>query len=333
MQQFLGLQIILRELDWGISPLAAASIAGLLAFSYIAISGIRASAYVAVLKDILLIVAILFTGLVAMAHWSGDAAAAPLALTRAAQPTLNSDIFAITTILLQSVGFCIVPQTCAYIFTARSASAVRRAQVTMPLYMVMFPFLTVIAYFALSHLPHIASANDTFPVVAKSLLPAPFVGVVLAGAALAALVVLTGVCLAIGPLVSRNLVPGLSNNQQRQWSKVVMALYLLLSIAGAATSSQLMVTINNLYYFGMTQFLPGMLGILLLRRLRPAAIIAGILAGDAVAIALYEFAIPVGGTNPGFIGLAVNVGIVFATLYLSPGQDRRPIASIPLRTI
>jgi len=68
MQQFLGLQIILRELDWGISPLMAASLAGLLALGYIAISGIRASAYVAVLKDILLIAAILLTGLVAMAH-------------------------------------------------------------------------------------------------------------------------------------------------------------------------------------------------------------------------------------------------------------------------
>ncbi|MEP6829490.1 MAG: sodium:solute symporter [Rhizomicrobium sp.] len=334
MQQFLGLQIILRELDWGTSPLMAASVAGLLAFSYIAISGIRASAYIAVLKDILLIIAILLTGLVAMAHWSGGGASASQAVAawrQAAQPTLKSDVFAITTILLQSVGFCIVPQTCAYIFTARSASSVRRAQVTMPLYMVMFPFLTVIAYFALSHLPHIASANDVFPAVAKTLLPAPFVGVVLAGAALAALVVLTGVCLAIGPLVSRNLVPGLGNNQQRQWSKVVMALYLLLSIGGAATSSQLMVTINNLYYFGMTQFLPGMLGILLLRRLRPSAIIVGILAGDAVAIALYEFALPVGGVNPGFVGLAVNVGIVFATLYLAPGQDRVPIASLPLR--
>ena len=40
------------------------------------------------------------------------------------------------------------------------------------------------------------------------LLPPPFVGLVMAGAALSALVVLTGVCLAIGPLVSRNLVPG-----------------------------------------------------------------------------------------------------------------------------
>jgi len=330
MQQFLGLQIILRELDWGISSLMAASLAGLLAFCYIAISGIRASAYVAVLKDILLIAAILLTGLVAMAHWSGDPAS-QAAMNRAAQPSLNSDMFAITTILLQSVGFCIVPQTCAYIFTARSAAAVRRAQVTMPLYMVMFPFLTAIAYFALGHLPHISPANDVFPVVAKALLPTPLVGMVLAGAALAALVVLTGVCLAIGPLVARNLVPGLSDNQQRQWSKVVMALYLLLSIAGAATSSQLMVTINNLYYFGMTQFLPGMLGILLLRRLRPSAIIAGILAGDAVAIMLYEFAVPVAGINPGFIGLAVNAAIVFATLHLSPGPERRPVASLSLR--
>jgi len=330
MQQFLGLQIILRELDWGISSLMAASLAGLLAFCYIAISGIRASAYVAVLKDILLIAAILLTGLVAMAHWSGDPAS-QAAMNRAAQPSLNSDMFAITTILLQSVGFCIVPQTCAYIFTARSAAAVRRAQVTMPLYMVMFPFLTAIAYFALGHLPHVSPANDVFPVVAKALLPTPLVGMVLAGAALAALVVLTGVCLAIGPLVARNLVPGLSDNQQRQWSKVVMALYLLLSIAGAATSSQLMVTINNLYYFGMTQFLPGMLGILLLRRLRPSAIIAGILAGDAVAIMLYEFAVPVAGINPGFIGLAVNAAIVFATLHLSPGPERRPVASLSLR--
>ena len=44
-----------------------------------------------------------------------------------------------------------VPQTCAYIFTARSASAIRRAQITMPLYMLMFPFLTLVAYYGLRH--------------------------------------------------------------------------------------------------------------------------------------------------------------------------------------
>ena len=68
MQQFLGLQIILKELNWGISPLILTFAAGVLAFIYIAISGIRASAYVAMLKDVLLILAILLTGLVALQH-------------------------------------------------------------------------------------------------------------------------------------------------------------------------------------------------------------------------------------------------------------------------
>src|SRR5664279_1456992 len=122
------------------------------------------------LKDVLLIAAILLTGIVAMDRWTDSGTAAvemTAAWKHAMQPTLQGDVFSVTTILLQSVGFCIVPQTCAYIFTARSASSVRRAQVTMPLYMLMFPFLTVVAYFALSHVVHLQSANDVFPAVAN----------------------------------------------------------------------------------------------------------------------------------------------------------------------
>ncbi|HEV7959667.1 MAG TPA: hypothetical protein VGP01_01455, partial [Rhizomicrobium sp.] len=134
----------------------------------------------------------------------------------------------------------------------------------------------------------------------------------------------------IGSLVSRNLVPGMSNDQQRRWSKLVMALYLLLSIAGAATSSQLLITINNFFYFGITQSLPGMLGILFFRRMRASAIIAGIIAGDAIAIALFEFAVPLHGVNAGFIGLVVNMAIVFAALFIVPDRARVPIAAHPL---
>lgn len=332
MQQFLGLQIVLKVLDWSISPLLLTCLAGVLAFTYIAISGIRASAYVAVLKDILLILAILLTALVALDHWGMGAALHPTAAWKHAMtPTLKGDVFSITTVLAQSVSFCIVPQTCAYVFTARSASAVRRAQVTMPLYMLMFPFLTIVAYFALMHPMQIGSPNEVFPLVAQTLLPAPLVGLVMAGAALSALVVLTGICLAIGSLVSRNLVPGLNGDQQRQWSQVIIAFYLLLSIGGAATSSQLLVTINNLFYFGIAQFLPGMLGILFARRMRPSAIVAGIAAGDVVAITIYEFALPVGGANAGFIGLVVNFAIVLAALRFFPGEERKPVVEITQR--
>src|ERR1700761_5953079 len=76
MQQFLGLQVVLNTLGWPISPLFLTCLAGVLAFTYIAISGIRAAAYVAVLKDVLLIVAILVTALVVLQHW-GSTPAAP----------------------------------------------------------------------------------------------------------------------------------------------------------------------------------------------------------------------------------------------------------------
>jgi SSS family solute:Na+ symporter len=144
---------------------------------------------------------------------------------------------------------------------------------------------------------------------------------------LSALVILTGICLAIGPLVSRNLVPGLSSDQQRRWSQVVMVFYLLLSIAGAAQSSQLLITINNLFYFGIAQALPGVIGILFLRKTQPFAIIAGLLAGDAIAIALFELKVPTGGINAGFIGVVANFAIVVAALYLWPGRERTPIVA------
>jgi SSS family solute:Na+ symporter len=219
--------------------------------------------------------------------------------------------------------------TCAYVFTARSASAVRQAQITMPLYMLMFPLLTFIAYFAVYHPAlRIQSANEVFPDVVQAILSRPLTGLVMAGATLSALVVLTGVCLTVGSLVSRNLIPGLSSDQQRQWSKVIIVAYLLLSIAGAATSSQLLVTINNLFYFGIVQALPGMMGILFLRRMRPAAIIAGILAGDITAIVVFEFALPVDGVNAGLIGLLVNMAIVLFALRFFPDRERKPIAAM-----
>ena len=100
--------------------------------------------------------------------------------------------------------------------------------------------------------------------------------------------------------------------------------------SGAATSSQLLITINNLFYFGITQSLPGMLGILFIRRMRASAIIAGIIAGDVVAITLYALAVPTYGVNAGFVGLAVNAGIVFAALYFFPGRERIAVAAHPL---
>jgi SSS family solute:Na+ symporter len=222
-----------------------------------------------------------------------------------------------------------VPQTCAAVFTARSADAIRRAQVAMPLYMLMFPLLMLVSVYALRHHLQPATPDDVFLAAARAVLPGWMVGVVMAAAALSALVVLSGVCLAIGPLITRNVVPGLDGAAQQFWSKIVIAFYLLFSIAGAARFHDLMVALNNLFYFGITQSFPGLIAMLFVHRARPAGIIAGLIAGDALAVALHVSPFDLGGCNPGLIGLAANAGIVFGTACLLPGRVIRPVASHP----
>src|SRR5207244_4334231 len=60
--QFTGLVAALKGLGWNFEPFHLILISAALAFTYIAISGVRASAYIAILKDILMVVAIVITG-------------------------------------------------------------------------------------------------------------------------------------------------------------------------------------------------------------------------------------------------------------------------------
>jgi len=323
--QFVGLDAVLVSVGWGLPGWLMAGCGALLAFAYIAISGIRAPAYVAVLKDTLMVVAILLVGLAAiMPH---QIATATSVSPRALAPSWHDDVYAMSTILLQCVGFSLVPQTCAFVFAARSAATVRRAQVFMPLYMLMFPALVAVAWYALGHDLHPATPNALFLDVARRLLPGWAVGIVLAAAALSALVVTTGMCLAIGPLVARNLVPGLDERAQTRWSKAVVALYLALSVASATGSHALMAGFNNLFYFGITQTLPGLLAILRARRTPPAAIIAGLVAGDLLSVGLSLAGVPLGGLNPGLIGLGVNGLIVLGATRFAPGRERLPVSA------
>ena len=70
---------------------------------------------------------------------------------------------------------------------------------------------------------------------------------------------LAGICLAIGPIVTRNLMPNLPESRQKRAAKYVIVGYLLLSIATTMLTPNLMLTLINTTYYGVTQFLPGVL--------------------------------------------------------------------------
>lgn len=321
--QFLGLKIVLTTFAPNLSPLLLISGAGVLSFVYVAIAGLRASAYVAVLKDVLMLGSIMLVSGLALASWNADTTV--VQATAPAPITARDMTFAVSTIMVQAIGYMMLPQTWGFLFSARSPGAIRRSQVAAPLYMVMFPLLMCVATYALVHGLRPPEPDHVFLTTAQALLPGWLLGVVLAGVTLSGLVLLSTVCLAIGSLVTRNVVSGLGNASQQRWAKIVTAIYLLLSIIGTEGSGRLMATMNNLIYFGIVQTVPGLVAALAMRRVPAIAVIAGILVGDLVAFSAFATGADFGGINSGLIGLVPNTLVMLA---IAAARPRRGAQSV-----
>ena len=324
--QFTGLVVALHGLGWAFAPWVLVAISAALAFLYIAISGVRSTAAIAVLKDIIMIGAIIVTGVAVL--WQFDVKQVFDAANAQVRNQMNPTElrFSISTILFQSLGFVCVPMLTQFLFTAKSDQTIRKAQIPMPLYMFMYPFLVLASYYAISANLHLASPNDAFIVAAVQLLPGWLLGLVAAGAALSGLLVLAGLCLAIGPLVCRNLMPHTPESQQKKASRVVVVIFLLASMALTLLTPNLMLVLINTAYFGFTQFFPSIFAVLFLRNVNPVALAVGMLVGQAAAIYADYAGVKFGGINIGLICLGLNVLIVFVgTLLFRPRVATTPI--------
>ncbi len=324
--QFGGLIIALGGLGWHINPAVLVTFAAALAFFYIVISGIRAPAYVAILKDVLMMVAIVVTGGAALSQTHLSTifhAAGPLVSNHLTTPQLR---FSMSTIAFQAIGFFMLPFNTQNLFTAKSEQTIRRTQMFMPLYMVMFPFLVVVAYYQLGTHVHLSSPNGAFMAAAVQLLPGWVLGIVAAGASLAGLLVLAGICLAIGPLVTRNLFGHVPEQKQRSLAQIVIVLYLALSILLTLVAPNLLVTIQSTAFFGITQFFPGMLAIMFFRRANPLAIAAGIIVGDVLSVAFFVLKVPTHDFNIGAVCLVINVAILVGGSLLAGRRQVTPVA-------
>lgn len=329
--QFTGLQVALGALGFDISPSVAVVVAALIAFAYIAVSGVRSPAFVSILKDILLFGAIVIVGVAAVSSTGG------VSDVFSAAEEVNPDAsfigggavltFVLTTIVFQAVGFYVGPLLAAFIFTGRSEATVKRTQIPMPLYMLMYPFLILVAYYAVSSAPGLEEPNTAFFVGAVELLPAWLLGLVAGAAALSGLLVLAGLSLVIGGIVSRNLAPDLPGATQRRLVQAVVVVYLLAGVLLTILAPTLMLALINTAYYGFTQFLPAWLGIFFIRRFTAAGIVAGIIVGDIAILVLYISGLTLGGINIGLVALLINFVVTFVVSSMTKhSQPVTPIA-------
>ncbi|MGH3436210.1 MAG: sodium:solute symporter family protein [Sciscionella sp.] len=325
--QFIGLQVVLSSLGLHLTPVQSVVIAAVLAFLYIAVSGIRSPAFVSIMKDIFMVLGVVAVGMAVVLASHGTAASVTASSLSAATSTIHGSAmtFAITTIAFQGLVFYLGLGS-SYIFPARSERAIKSSTVWMPLYMLIYPFLVIASYYGLRVHPHVANPNTIFMVTARGLLPDWLLGVVAAGASLSGLLVLAATALGIGGLVSRNLLPRVAPGAQRRWTTLFVAVFLVLGAVLTLYASTLMLTVLNLFYALVAQVVPGWLALLYTRRTPAVGIAAGMIVGVVLSVALYLHGPSLGGINSGLIAMAVNAAIVGGWRLLAPGAERQPVA-------
>jgi SSS family solute:Na+ symporter len=329
--QFTGLQVALRALGFSISPTTAVIVAALIAFAYIVVSGVRAPANVSILKDILLFTAIVVAG-TAAASAAGDVSEVFEGAQELNQSSLSIEgqalTFTLTTIVFQALGFYVTPLTVPFLFTGRSESTVRRTLIPMPLYMLMYPFLVIAAYYAISAAPKLEEPNSAFFVTAVEVLPSWLLGLVAGAAALSGLLILAGLSLVVGAMLSRNIAPNLPETTQRRVVQVVVAVYLIVSAGLTILAPTLMLALISTAYYGFTQFLPAFVGVFLVRQFSALGIAAGLVSGDVAVLVLYASGVSTAGINIGLIALLLNFVVTFVVSLVAKNRSSpAPIAT------
>ncbi|WP_425825896.1 sodium:solute symporter family protein [Streptomyces fractus] len=210
--QLKGLGIIVHECSYGrISQGAAVWIGVAVIAVYVTVSGLRGTAWNAIIKDTLMLVLVVGLGLYLPIHYYGGLGDMFQALS-AAHPhflTLPDHGYSvwwyISTSLLFALGICTWPHMMPGILAARSAKALRRNAVITPAYQIVLVMVLVIGFTAVLKVPGLKDGDLALLSLAKDALPPWLVGLVGVAGMLAALVPGAMLLQSAAMLVAKNI--------------------------------------------------------------------------------------------------------------------------------
>jgi solute:Na+ symporter, SSS family len=344
--QITGVGIIVSVASFGsIGRVPAMSVAVVLLVAFVFASGVRAVAWVSVVKDFLMVLAAAAIGIgIPLAHFGGVAPMfAALAHARPAHLTMPGatanlgHLWFTSTVLLTSLGFYMWPHAFASTFTARSGDTLRRNAVVMPLYSLTLVLILCAGFSSVLIVPGLANGDLALLTVVRQTFPPWFLGFVGGAGALTAMVPASIFILCSATLFAKNLfrpliAPGMSDDQVATLARAVVVLLGLTSLALAIFTSSSLVSLLLTGYAGVTQFFPGVVLGLYWPRVTTAAVFSGMLAGVASAVFLMlSHHDPLWGVSAGFLALCLNFLIVFAVSLVAPETPsaRRTKAEAP----
>lgn len=324
--QLTGLGIIVEAAGYGAVSKDVAIWAGAaIVTAYVMTSGIRGSAWTSVVKDILILVIVLWLGIYLPIHLYGGIgdmfekidAAKPGFLVFAASGM--SVWWFVSTVLLTALGFFMWPQSIAASYTAKDAKVFRRNAIVLPIYQLILLFVFFVGFAAVLQVPGLKGADTNlalFKLVTAQFSPLT-VGIIGAAGVFTALVPGSVIVMTAATLLSKNLIglarPGVTDNQTVVLAKWLVPVLMLIAVYFTIHGSSTIVTLLLVGYSFVTQLFPTMVCSLMKRNpVTAVGAMAGILTGVVVAAVLTFTHATVGSLIPGLPQAIqdINVGII-----------------------
>ena len=336
--QLTGLGIIVEVASFeGIGRTPAMIIAFALVAGFVFASGVRAVAWVSVLKDILLLAAAFAIGIGVPYHYFGGIGPMFSALLRVkpqhltmpgSTPNLGHSWY-ISTVLLTSFGFYMWPHAFGSSYTAKSGNTLRRNAVVMSLYGITLPLIFFVGYAAILVVPGLKNGDLSLLTVVRKTFPAWFLGLIGGAGALTAMVPAAIQILTAAALFAKNLyrpifAPRTTDVQVARLAKLMVLVITAVALYFAIYSSTTLVALLLLGYAGVTQFFPGVVLGLYSRRVTTSGVFAGLVAGvGTVAFLMLTRRDPFHGLNAGFCALCLNFVVTAIVSLFTPAESVR----------
>jgi SSS family solute:Na+ symporter len=327
--QLAGLGMIVEVASNGaVSSRLAIGISFVLTCAFVYTSGIRGAAWVAVIKDILMIIAVAIVGIgVPIMYFGSFSKMFSVLMEKMPEylvfPGSTSHMhvgWVMSTVLLTGLGFYMWPHIFGSAFSAKSAKTIKRNAIIMPLYQLPILLVFMVGFTAILVIPGLKNGDMAFLALVNKSYPSWFLGFVGAAGAVTAMVPSAILVLFASTLISKNVYKPLFN--PRASEETIMRLSRLMVIVITTFALVLAIFFPNelvnlliLGYNGVCQFFPGVVLGLFWKRVSTAGVFAGLFVGvGVVAVLILSGNDPFLGMNAGFFGLLINA---FVTVGIS----------------
>lgn len=343
--QLTGLGLIIETCSYGMITRVPAM---LMAFSMVALfvymSGLKGVATTAVIKDIAMIVAVAFFGLYLPIHYFGSVggmfeaieAAKPGFLALPGGTKTLDESWAMSTIVLTSLGFYMWPHFAANAFSARNADVLRHNAVFLPLYQICLIFPMLIGFTALLVLvPAMKVPDMAFMTIVQNTFPGWALGLVGGAGALACMIPAADMILSTSMLITRNIYgrtigKDTSVEHQRTFVRVMVFVLTGVALCLAIFFPSMLVNLLLTGYSGVTQFFPMIVFGLFWKRATLAGAFSGLVVGEFLVFYMIlnkmdPWAVAGLNLNAGFVALVVNLCIflVVSMMTYKPENDAK----------